>query len=58
MLNLRKRLKADENGTSSTEYAILLAIVGAAVVVATAGLTGAMASMFTNLTSKMATWIT
>ena len=58
MLNLRKRLKADENGTSSTEYAILLAIVGAAVVVATAGLNGAMTAMFTNLTSKMATWIT
>ncbi len=58
MLNLRRRLKADEHGTSSAEYAIPLAVVGAAVVVATAGLTGAMASMFTNLTGKMATWIT
>jgi Flp pilus assembly pilin Flp len=57
MFNLRKRLKADENGTSSTEYAILLAIVGAAVVVATGGLTGAMALMFTNLTGQMSTWI-
>lgn len=58
MRNLRKRLKANENGASSTEYAILLAVVGAAVVVATGGLTGAMTLMFTNLTSKMATWIT
>jgi Flp pilus assembly pilin Flp len=57
MFNLRKRLKADENGTSSTEYAILLAIVGAAVAVATGGLTGAMALMFTNLTGQMSTWI-
>jgi Flp pilus assembly pilin Flp len=57
MLNLRKRLTADENGTSSSEYAILLAIVGAAVVVATGGITGAMVSMFTNLTGKMSTWI-
>jgi Flp pilus assembly pilin Flp len=57
MFNLRKRLKADENGASSTEYAILLAIVGAAVVVATGGLTGAMALMFTNLTGQMSTWI-
>jgi Flp pilus assembly pilin Flp len=57
MLNHRRRLTADESGTSATEYAILLAFVGAAVVVATGGLTGAMVTMFTNLTSKMATWI-
>ena len=58
MLILIKRLMGDKSGASSTEYAILLAVVGAAVVLATGGLTGAMVTMFTNLTSKMSTWIT
>jgi Flp pilus assembly pilin Flp len=57
MRNLVKRLMADESGVSATEYAILLAVVGAAVAAATLTFSGAMATMFDTLTGKMVTWV-
>lgn len=57
MYGLVRRLWADEDGASATEYAILVALVGAAVVVAV-GLFGAgLSTIFTSLVTKMEGWI-
>jgi Flp pilus assembly pilin Flp len=58
MLKLVNRLMADEGGASFTEYAILVSIVGAAVVVAGAVLGGGFNQMYDNLTALMSGWIT
>jgi Flp pilus assembly pilin Flp len=58
MTKLIRRLMADEGGASFTEYAILVSIVGAAVVVAGAVLAGGFNTMYTNLTNLMTGWVT
>jgi Flp pilus assembly pilin Flp len=52
------RLMADEGGASFTEYAVLVSVVGAAVVVAGGVFAGGMNRMFTNLTNLMTGWVT
>jgi len=58
MSGLIKRLMANESGASFTEYAILVSIVGAAVVVAGAVLGGGFNQMYSNLTGLMVGWVT
>jgi Flp pilus assembly pilin Flp len=58
MSKLLKRLMADESAASATEYAILLAIVGAAVVVAVGVFITGIIKVFTNLTNLMTGWVT
>jgi Flp pilus assembly pilin Flp len=58
MIDLIKRLVADEGGASFTEYAVLVSIVGAAVVVAGAVLGGGFNKMYDNLTALMTGWVT
>jgi pilus assembly protein Flp/PilA len=58
MSKLLQQLIADESGASATEYAILLAIVGAAVVVAVALFSTGINTVFTNLTGLMTGWVT
>lgn len=58
MAKFIKRLVADESGASFTEYAVLVSVVGAAVVVAGAVFAGGMNQMYRNLTSLMTGWVT
>jgi Flp pilus assembly pilin Flp len=58
MTRLLKRIIADESGASATEYAILLAIVGAAVVAAVGVFSTGINTVFTNLTKLMTGWVT
>jgi pilus assembly protein Flp/PilA len=58
MCNLVKRLMTDESGVSATEYAILLAVVGAGVVAATVVFGKGLNTMFVNLTGLMTGWVT
>ena len=58
MVNLVKRLMTDESGVSATEYAVLLAFVGAAVVVAAGTFGDGLNSVFAALVAKMGTWVT
>lgn len=58
MMNLVKRMMADQSGASATEYAILLAIVGAAVLAAVGVFSTGINTVFTNLTVKMTGWVT
>ena len=58
MLQLIRRVIADDSGASFTEYAILVAIVGAAVVVAGKVLGGGFNTLYTNLTNLMTGWVT
>jgi Flp pilus assembly pilin Flp len=58
MCNLVKRLMTDESGVSATEYAILLAVVGGAVVAATVVFSTGLNTMFKNLTGLMTGWVT
>jgi len=57
MIMVVKRLIADETAASTAEYAILLAAVGAAAVAAVAVFSGGLSSMFTHLTTRMASWV-
>ena len=57
MLNLVKRIMVDESAASATEYAILLAFVGAAVVLALGVFGTDLSKMFTLLGTKMANWV-
>jgi len=58
MTDLLKRIIADESGASATEYAILLAIVGAAVVAAVGVFSTGISTVFVNLTNLMTHWVT
>jgi Flp pilus assembly pilin Flp len=58
MIRLLKRTIADESGASATEYAILLAIVGAAVVAAVGVFSTGISTVFANLTKLMTGWVT
>ena len=58
MTALLNRMMRDENGASATEYAILLAIVGAAVLAAVGVFSTGINQVFTNLTNKMTGWVT
>jgi pilus assembly protein Flp/PilA len=58
MTNFLKRMMRDETGASATEYAILLAIVGAAVVAAVGVFSAGINTVFTNLTNLMTGWVT
>ena len=57
MLNLVKRIMVDESAASATEYAILLAFVGAAVVLALGLFSTELSALFTRLGAKMTGWV-
>ena len=58
MPGLVKRILRDEGGASATEYAILLAIVGAAVLAALGVFSGGISGVFSRLVADMANWVT
>ena len=58
MFTLLRRVVDDESGASATEYAILLAIVGAAVVAALGVFSGGISGVFSRLVADMARWVT
>ena len=58
MVKFIERLMADESGASFTEYAVLVSVVGAAVVVAGGVFAGGMNKMYSNLTNLMTGWVT
>lgn len=58
MLKLIRRVMADEGGASFTEYAILVSVVGAAVVAAGLVFSPAMTALYDRLTGEMAAWVT
>lgn len=54
MTNIIRMLK-DESGAAAAEYALILAIVGAAIAVAAVGLGGAVANSMNRATNCIAT---
>ena len=58
MLNLVKRVMTDENGASAAEYAILVALVGAAVVAAALVFGDGLSNLFGRLETKFNGWVT
>jgi Flp pilus assembly pilin Flp len=58
MSKFMKRIIGDESGASATEYAMVLAMVGAAVFALGATFTTKLGDLFTALYDKMALWIT
>jgi len=57
MIELVRRILADDTAASTAEYAILLAAVGAAAVAAVAVFSTGLSTMFTTLTTRMASWV-
>ena len=57
MFKFVKRVLTDESGASGTEYAILLAIVGAAVFTGVGFFTTAFETIWDTLTADMTSWV-
>jgi Flp pilus assembly pilin Flp len=57
MLKFVKRLMADESGASATEYAVLLAGVGAAAALGVAAFSTQFGLMFGRLVTLMIGWV-
>jgi pilus assembly protein Flp/PilA len=52
------RDEAKDRGATATEYALLVALIAIAIVVAVTAFGGALSDFFTNLGSKVSGWAT
>ncbi|QDP19475.1 Flp family type IVb pilin [Sphingomonas xanthus] len=52
-INIFARLLADRSGASAAEYALILAIIGAAIAIAAIGLGGAIGNSMTDAANNI-----
>lgn len=55
MMKLLKNIKINESGASAAEYALMVAVMGAAVVVAIGALSGSISGALTNAGTQITT---